>query len=296
MPFIKILVLLGIVMNSDWKKIPASELDIVQWDRCVAENDGAIFSLSWYWSAVQPSWQGWVKGDYEAILPDALTKKWGFISSNKTPLYVKYLECLGKNITPEGRSNIFQKVTGKGILKGIHIQPGVEIKGNIKKHRVQVAPYVGTNISRELRKNLQKAERENFKVDYNQTWERFTQFMKRHHPYDWPQKQQTKMHDLFRAGQEKGMIKIAGLSCDGLMVAMQLYGVFNGTLYTIQNASDKDYRELHVMSYLLHHLIEETHDKDNIHRIHFMGSSNKSVARFNKKFQAIDLEFSFVVS
>jgi hypothetical protein len=50
------------------------------------------------------------------------------------------------------------------------------------------------------------------------------------------------------------------------------------------------------MSYLLHHLIEQTHQTDHIHHIHFMGSSNKSVARFNKKFQAIDLEYAFIGS
>ncbi len=283
-------------MDRNWKKIPADQVDESAWDKCVADNNGAMFSLSWYWRAVHPDWHGWVKGQYEGILPDALTKKWGIISSNKTPLYVKYLECLGKNITPEERKSIFQKVTGKGILKGIHVQPGVEVKGNIKTHRIQVAPYVGENISRELRKNLQKAERENFKLDFNPTWERFAHFMRRHHPHEWPKIQQVKMQELYAAGSAKGMIKIAGLSCDGLMVAMQLYGVFNGTLYTIQNASDKDYRELHVMSFLLHHLIEQTHQTDHIHHIHFMGSSNKSVARFNKKFQAIDLEYAFIGS
>jgi hypothetical protein len=283
-------------MTDEWKKIPAADLDSAAWDNCVVLNDGAIFTLSWYWNAVMPSWNGWVKGDYEAVIPDALSKKWKIINSNKTPLFVKYLECLGQNISLEEKTKMFQKITSKGLLKGIHVQPGVEMKGNIKRHHVQMAPFVGENISKELRKNLQKAERENFKLDFNQTWERFAKFMKRHHPYDWPQSQQSKLEQLFQAGNERGMIRIAGLICDGLMVAMQMYGVFNGTLYTIQNASDKDYRELHVMSYLIHHLINEMHHSNQINQIHFMGSSNKSVARFNKKFQANDLEYCFILS
>lgn len=283
-------------MTSDWKKISRTNIDTKSWDLCVTQNNGSIFSLSWYWDAVLPNWHGWVKGDYEAIVPDPLVKKWGFIKSNKTPLYVKYVECLGKRISLEEKRFILQKISAKGLLKGIHIQPGIEIKGNIKWHRVQIAPYKGDDISRELRKNLQKAERENFKIDYDQTWERFSKFMKRHHPYDWSQVQQNKLQNLFEAGHKLGMIKIAGLSCDGLMVAMQLYGVFNGVLYTIQNVSDKDYRELHVMSYLIHHLTQEKHQTDGIQKIHFMGSSNKSVARFNKKFQATDLEYCFITS
>jgi hypothetical protein len=283
-------------MNLEWKKIPSSEIDDQAWDACVAQNNGAIFSLSWYWRAVLPNWHGWVKGDYNAVMTDALVKKWGIINSNKTPLYVKYLECLGQNLHQEEQKKMLQKITGKGLLKSIHVQPGIELNGNVKIHRIQIAPYVGDNISRELKKNLQKAERENFKLDFNQTWERFAKFMKRHHPYDWPQTQQTKLEQLYQAGYERGMIKIAGLSCDGLMVAMQMYGIFNGTLYTIQNASDKDYRELHVMSFLIHHLMHEMHIQHQIRQIHFMGSSNKSVARFNKKFQATDLEYCFIGS
>jgi hypothetical protein len=283
-------------MSSDWKKILASDIDASAWDSCVAKNNGAIFSLSWYWNAVLPTWKGWVKGDYDAVMPDALIKKWGIISSNKTPLYVKYVECIGLNLANEEKTSMLQKITGKGLLKGIHVQPGVEVKGNVKLHRVQIAPYLVDGISRELKKNLQKAERENFKINFNQTWEGFAKFMKRHHPYEWPQVQQIKLEQLFQSGHERGMIKIASLSCDGLMVAMQMYGVFNGTLYTIQNASDKDYRELHVMSYLIHHLMNEMHDQHQITQIHFMGSSNKSVARFNKKFQATDLEYCFIAS
>ena len=283
-------------MKGEWKKIPGSEIDAQAWDQCVAQNNGAIFSLSWYWNAVLPKWHGWIKGEYDAVMPDALVKKWGIINSNKTPLYVKYLECIGDSISLEDKRNMLQKINGKGILKGIHVQPGMEINGNVKMHRVQIAPFVGESISRELKKNLQKAERENFKVDYDQSWERFAKFMKRHHPYDWPQTQQTKLEELYQAGHERGMIKIAGLSCDGLMVAMQIYGVFNGTLYTIQNVSDKDYRELHVMSYLIYHLMNEMHRQFQIKQIHFMGSSNKSVARFNKKFQATDFEYCFIGS
>ena len=284
------------IMKGEWKKIPGSEIDAQAWDQCVAQNNGAIFSLSWYWNVVLPKWHGWIKGEYDAVMPDALVKKWGIINSNKTPLYVKYLECIGDSISLEDKRNMLQKITGKGILKGIHVQPGMEINGNVKMHRVQIAPFVGESISRELKKNLQKAERENFKVDYDQSWERFAKFMKRHHPYDWPQTQQTKLEELYQAGHERGMIKIAGLSCDGLMVAMQIYGVFNGTLYTIQNVSDKDYRELHVMSYLIYHLMNEMHSQFQIKQIHFMGSSNKSVARFNKKFQATDFEYCFIGS
>lgn len=284
------------IMKGEWKKIPGSEIDALAWDQCVAHNNGAIFSLSWYWNAVLPKWNGWIKGDYEAVMPDALVKKWGIFNSNKTPLYVKYLECLGKNLSLEEKRIMIQKITGKGILKSISVQPGIEVEGNVKIHRVQTASYVGENISRELKKNLQKSERENFKIDFNQTWERFSKFMKRHHPYDWPQAQQIKLEQLFLAGHERGMIHIAGLSCDGLMVAMQMYGVFNGTLYTIQNASDKDYRELHVMSYLMHDLMNEMHRLHQIKQIHFMGSSNKSVARFNKKFKATDLEYYFIGS
>ncbi|MEY2764115.1 MAG: hypothetical protein RLZZ205_539 [Bacteroidota bacterium] len=283
-------------MNGDWLKLKGSEIDTEDWDQCVVQNNGAIFSLSWYWQAVLPQWQGWVKGNYQCVVPDALVKKWGLINSNKTPLYIKYLECVGHNISAEEKQRIFQKITAKGLLKGIHVEPGVEVKGNVKWHRVQIAPYTGEDITRELRKNLQKAERENFKIDFDQTWDRFSKFMKRHHPYDWNLNQQSKLEHLYHEGHQRGMIKIAGLSCDGLMVAMQLYGVFNGTLYTIQNVSDKDYRELHVMSYLIHHLIEETHRTHGIEHIHFMGSSNKSVARFNKKFKAIDLEYCFIAS
>ena len=96
-------------MNLEWKKIPSSEIDDQAWDACVAQNNGAIFSLSWYWRAVLPNWHGWVKGDYNAVMTDALVKKWGIINSNKTPLYVKYLECLGQNLHQEEQKKCFKK-------------------------------------------------------------------------------------------------------------------------------------------------------------------------------------------
>lgn len=261
---------------SQWKQIHLHHVDANRWDACVALHKGEVFSEYWYWMAVCRSWQAWVKGDYEEVLALPIERKWGFIPMMRTPLYVKWME---------GNEQQLRTLLGSFFgFKQVHTK--VELPA-AQRRQFQWLQLDGEwRASKELQKNVRKAERENPRYVESVDWSTFQTFMNKHHPYPWPSVQQERMTALYNAATERRCGQIAGVKLNDEWAAMQFYILRRGRAYLIQNVVSPKLRSLEPMAFLLYNLLLKWQHEPSTTHINFMGSSNPGVARFNEKFGA----------
>jgi hypothetical protein len=261
---------------SQWRLVPITKIDSNRWDACVRAHRRDVFSEFWYWSTVCSSWQAWIKGDYDDVIALPAERKWGIIPFMRTPLYVKWLE--GDQVQLQ---YLIQSFFG---FRRIHVR--FEMKGAGKRSLQRMKLDAEWNPSRELAKNVRKAESENPEFISSVQWSEFSIFMKHNHPYQWPSVQQHVMQKLFERAVERGVGEIAGVKMHGQWAAMQFYIFDNSRSYLVQNAVSSEWRNREPMPFLLHTLFRQWQEQCALVSVNFMGSNNPGVARFNEKFGA----------
>ena len=226
--------------------------------------------------AVCNSWQAWVKGDYEEVLALPVEYKWGIIPMMRTPLYVKWIE--GNEQQIKERTNSFIG------FKRIHTC--IELP-RAKQLQVQTLQLDAEwTASKELLKNVRKAERENPEFVASVDWSTFYSFMQKHHPYKWPAVQQRCMEALFEVSTDKNFGRIVGVKLNNDWAAMQFFVMRRGRAYLIQNVVASQLRSHEPMAFLLYNLLLKWQQESSTTQVNFMGSNNQGVARFNEKFGA----------
>jgi len=262
---------------SQWKLMSLSKVDADRWDSCVRSRNGEVFAEFWYWNAVCNSWQAWVKGDYDDVLALPIERKWGIIPFMRTPLYVKWLDGDAKQL-----QSLVHSFFG---FKRVHIP--FEMRSS-QQRQIQLLHLDSSWMpSKELAKNLRKAESEH--ADFNDAidWDEYHAFMLKNHPYSWPLKQQQTMRQLYNAASERNVGKIAGVKMNGQWAAMQFYIRTESKAYLIQNAVSMDLRNREPMPFLLNSLFKQWQKQTGSIMVNFMGSNNAGVARFNEKFGTV---------
>jgi len=261
---------------SQWRLVSVHRIDAKRWDDCVRHHNREIFSEYWYWNAVCSSWQAWVKGDYEDVLALPAERKWGLVPFMRTPLYVKWIEG-----DPMQLREQIERFFG---FKRIHLP--FEMFGAKKKSVQLLQLNEEWSASKELLKNVRKAEGEGATYTEEVTWEEFASFMKSNHPYQWPDVQQRTMQELYNAASDKAFGGIAGVKIQSEWAAMQFYICNNNKGYLIQNVVASKWRNREPMPFLLNTLFAKWQSQSANFYVNFMGSNNPGVARFNEKFGA----------
>lgn len=266
---------------SQWKLVPLSKVDANRWDSCVRSRNGEVFAEFWYWNAVCKSWQAWVKGDYEDVIALPIERKWGIVPIMRTPLYVKWLEGEAEQL-----HHLIQSFFG---FRKVHCM--FEMKGAQKRQFQRFDLQPDWMPTRELVKNIRKAEIENPQYVQSLNWQQYADFMSQNHPYEWPVAQQETMRKLYETASERGVGNISGVKMNDEWAAMQFYIRDESRAYLIQNAVSVSKRNREPMPFLLHTLFLEWLRELKSVDVHFMGSNNPGVARFNEKFGAKTIRY-----
>jgi hypothetical protein len=266
---------------SEWKCVSHKRIDAARWDACIECQDGEVFSEAWYWNAVCKTWKGWIKGDYEAVIPWPIKQKFLVIPILKTPLYVKWIDGDEGQIT-----HALKQFRG---IKRIHL-PFPQPRALEKVVQVLNLDY-SWKPSQELARNLRKAEKSNPEWVESVGWEEFCLCMQMHHPYPWPNFQQQTMQHLYEAARASGRGGICGVRINNEWAAMQFYIFHRSKAYFIQNVVVSSWRNSEPMSFLINRLFSEWQQSNEHVKVNFMGSANPGVARFNQKFGANSLLF-----
>lgn len=66
------------MLQSNLQYLRRDQVDTERWDRCIEKApNGLIYGYSFYLDHLAPGWSALVLGDYEAVMPLPLRKKWG---------------------------------------------------------------------------------------------------------------------------------------------------------------------------------------------------------------------------
>jgi len=142
--------------------VHSSKLDRTLWDHCVeADSDGLIYSYSWFLDAIAEEWFGLVVGDYKAVLPLPVKRKYG-VQMIAMPAFMQRSDI-------SGDANYIIQEAGKAIKRHCRIVQFATACTNLfpgtpaRMRTNYVLPLTGDyssifdNYSQACRKNINKA-------------------------------------------------------------------------------------------------------------------------------------------
>lgn len=87
------------MLQSNLQYLRRDQVDTERWDRCIDKApNGLIYGYSFYLDHLAPGWSALVLGDYEAVMPLPLRKKWG-LSYIYKPGAIASLGVFGQSLT-----------------------------------------------------------------------------------------------------------------------------------------------------------------------------------------------------
>jgi hypothetical protein len=87
------------MLQSNLQYLSRNQVDTVKWDRCIDQApNGLIYAYAFYLDHMAPGWSALVLGDYEAVMPLPLRKKWGVQYIYK-PGFIASLGVFGQSLT-----------------------------------------------------------------------------------------------------------------------------------------------------------------------------------------------------
>lgn len=79
------------------KYLEHAQIDIKKWDHCIDHAlNGIIYAYSWYLDIAAGKWDALVYGDYEAVMPLPVKKKWG-VKYVYQPFFIQQLGVFSQN-------------------------------------------------------------------------------------------------------------------------------------------------------------------------------------------------------
>ena len=157
------------------KYIPHKEINKLAWDSCVdnAVNQ-IIYAYSWFLDIVSPNWDALVLGNYEAIMPLTLNKRFT-LSYLAQPFFTQQLGVFYSELAHMNATNDFlNAIPEKFKLIEINLNtynipanPAFEIKSNITCHLELFQPFqeIEKNYSDQINRNIKKALKSNLSID-----------------------------------------------------------------------------------------------------------------------------------
>jgi hypothetical protein len=143
-----------IVRNSDIEK--------VVWDAYIKTCYNArIEAYSWYLDAVSPNWKACIIGDYEAVFPITIHKKWGLIPCWVNPPFCQQLGIFSKNKDVDAIA-VLEKISKRFFKTHIHLNAGSKFSEGLKKRNNFILELncgyevLKANYNKDARKNLRK--------------------------------------------------------------------------------------------------------------------------------------------
>ena len=87
------------------------QIDKKKWDSAIENSDlPLIYALSWYLDIVSPEWEALVYGDYDALMPLTVKRKWG-IRYVVQPNFAQQLGCFCKKAYSNVQNDFINKIT-----------------------------------------------------------------------------------------------------------------------------------------------------------------------------------------
>ncbi|MEJ6589301.1 MAG: GNAT family N-acetyltransferase [Crocinitomicaceae bacterium] len=259
-------------------------------NKCVINSD--LYAQEFVWDTLHPNWDLLVYGDYQKMVPLPYKRKW-FYNTYRQPIFVRTIPLIG-----DFTDNDFTQIKGalEANSKLTHLNFSDSPIAKCAEHGIyqylvlqnsvadQRALY-GTNARRIIKKN---ADVLTFgSISESMT---FLNFFRDHVGHKYGTLSDEVYERLKNLMEESFKLNIGRLEVAyhlGKPIAMVFYIDFNGIRYYIKGASNETAKELGAMFHLIDKGIADAVSLE-MTGFDFVGSNQKGLADFNKKFGAVD--------
>jgi len=275
------------------KWLKRNEMDENRWNDLIASHPSSLpYAHTWYLDAVCERWDALVYGDYEAVMPLPIAKKWGIIPFVYQPNFCQQLGVFSLTNDEKTLHQFYQQL--KRSFPFFHVQQnsfnalkGMKKKINFELNLAKTEDELTAEFNTNTKRNIQKAIKGNFVFSAQKySVEQFVQFYNQH--LSNPQTQV--VAGLLEVLDKNGLLQIYAIENEfGELLAL------NAMIYTAHKiihlipVTNNEGRKSGAMHYLLSEVIKQNVGSQKT--LDFEGSSIASIAQFYKGFGAQETFF-----
>jgi hypothetical protein len=269
------------------------EIDNGRWDECIGTApNGLIYSTSFFLDHTAPGWEALVYGEYEAVMPLTIGKKYG-IRYLFQPPYLKQAGVIGPEVTPVLVDAFLQAVPSKYKLIDIDLHESNQTVqfSAYSSQRVNMLLDLQNNYSlvseqynRLARRMLKRAADENINIEVNGDIDRYMGFYHEHYQsvLKQPDNIYQRMTALFKDACVQGKGLCLAAYKEGELLGMYALLYDQRAVYSVLGGSSAKGKELGTFHLLTDYAIR--HFAGSPRTFRFEGSDFPGIADFNKQF------------
>jgi hypothetical protein len=287
------------------KLLKRDEIEKAKWNGCVHYSPNSlIYAYTWYLDNVCDDWMGLVEGDYESVFPLVWNDKLFGVKRLFQPYLCQQLGLFSVNaLTPKRLLAFIDAIPKEFKYIDINLNDSNRIeklegfkiteKPNYTLSLYQSYEQIKTAYSTNLKRNLKKAEKQNFYASTSVNPEEFVELVKNYHKEKGnvipPAIYHTALRVIYNClHRNQGFIMAAYNEEQELCSA--IFWMSNGARFiNLLNVTTAPGRETGAMPYLIDLFIQSNSGKPAF--IDFEGSSIDSIARFYQSFGAENLPY-----
>ena len=280
--------------NSNVQIINHKELDKVIWDKKISTSASpSFFMLSWVLDILHPNWDALVYLNYEAFMPIPKAQKYG-LTYVFQPKFIRSLSIFNEN--EDHRSAII------AIFRETYSLVNINLDFELKESNSNgVFQKLSIPSSCELLENAysKNAIRVISKLDIEIEYKLFHDagifiefFKKIKNIKSLKSNSYSKLHQLINETLKRENGKLIAAFYNGEMIACGFFIFFQKQVYFLKGTVNKIGREKGAFYGLIDHVLQSV--LGNFEQLDFVGSNDKGVANFYRKFGAQDFHYSIL--
>ena len=280
--------------NSNVQIINHKELDKVIWDKKIsASASPSFFMLSWVLDILHPNWDALVYLNYEAFMPIPKAQKYG-LTYVFQPKFIRSLSIFNEN--EDHRSAIIS------IFRETYSLVNINLDFELKESNSNgVFQKLSIPCSRELLHNaysknaIRVISKLDVEIEYKLIYDAgtFINFFKNiKNIKSLKSNSYVKLHQLISETLKRENGKLIAAFYNGEMIACGFFIFFQKQVYFLKGTVNKIGREKGAFYGLIDHVLQSL--LGNFEQLDFVGSNDKGVANFYRKFGAQDFHYSIL--
>ena len=280
--------------NSNVQIINHKELDKVIWDKKIsASASPSFFMLSWVLDILHPNWDALVYLNYEAFMPIPKAQKYG-LTYVFQPKFIRSLSIFNEN--EDHRAAII------AIFRETYSLVNINLDFELKESNSNgVFQKLSIPCSRELLHNaysknaIRVISKLDVEIEYKLIYDAgtFINFFKNiKNIKSLKSNSYVKLHQLISETLKRENGKLIAAFYNGEMIACGFFIFFQKQVYFLKGTVNKIGREKGAFYGLIDHVLQSL--LGNFEQLDFVGSNDKGVANFYRKFGAQDFHYSIL--
>ena len=280
--------------NSNVQIINHKELDKVIWDKKINTSASpSFFMLSWVLDILHPNWDALVYLNYKAFMPIPKAQKYG-LTYVFQPKFIRSLSILNEN--EDHRSAIITIFRETYSLVNINLDFELKESNSNGVFQKLTIPSSCELLQNAYSKNaLRVISKLDVEIEYKLIYDAgtFINFFKNiKNIKSLKSNSYVKLHQLINETLKRENGKLIAAFYKGEMIACGFFIFFQKQVYFLKGTVNKIGREKGAFYGLIDHVLQSV--LGNFEQFDFVGSNDKGVAGFYKKFGAQDFSYSIL--